>query len=572
MRATADLSLVRAEVATIAAALERAYPETNRGWTASAGSLREDLTGETAMAAVVLLGAVAFVLLIACANVANLLVVRAVERRRDSAIRLALGARRSRVARDVLLESLVLSAAGGAIGLLAALWTSSLLVAAFRVETPYFIEFGLDWRVFLFGGVVTTASALACGIVPAWQASRRDVMATLKETGGSVAGAGRRFRSALAAAQLALALVLLAAAGLLVKTFVRTFAVAPGYDASRVLVGDLHLQSVRYDDPIARRAFISAVLDRVNGLPGVSAAVVSTVFFRGFGAEPREMAVEGHRSLPAGASPSFYYGITPEYLPIVGIGVVRGRSFARDESSVVVVNEEMARRVWPGGSPLGQRIRFEDAAPWLTVIGVGREADRRSRERPSAWVPLDAQPGRDLALYARTPGPGDDMAADLRAAVAAVDPDLPVEDLTTVEQRQATWAAPARFVVILMLSLAAVALLLSALGTYGVIAYATTQRTREIAVRLALGATPSQVQRLMARSGVALIAAGAPLGLTGAWASTRMLQGILAGTSPTDPAVFAAMTGILAGTGLLASWLPARRAARVDPASILRSE
>jgi putative ABC transport system permease protein len=582
LRPGTTIATANAELRTFASALEAQHPDTNARWTTRVTSLREDMTGETAMASIVLLSAVGFVLLIACANVANLLFARALDRRREIAIRRALGAPRARIARLMLVESLTLAAAGGLAGLLLAVWASRAIVAAMgRIEAPYWIQFGLDGRVLAFCGLVTILTGLICGVVPAWLASGTDPQAALKE-GGGVAGSrrGALIRAALVVSQLTLALLLLAGAGLLIKTVVRTFTFDVGYDTSRVVVGDLDLAGSRYDDPAQVKTLANAVIERVERIPGARAGVSRTIFFGGFGGTRRLISVEGLSTVPDGGSPSFYFAVTPGYFRMLGVSMMDGREFDRtDPAGVAIVNEEMARRLWPGRTALGQRIRFGDAAshaPWRTVIGVvsnqGSNPMPAARPTPSAFVPFASDAGRTFAVTASTSGSANVLAGEVREALKAIDPDQPIEGLQTMETTLAEWTEPARFVAVLMGSLAAVALLLASLGTYGVIAYGVSQRTREIGIRLALGASTQQVQRLMARSGLKMAMAGIALGVPAALVSTRALEGILFGTSPTDPAVFIAVTLILGIVAVIASWLPARRAGRVNPLSVLRAE
>ena len=582
LRPEITIAAAEAEVRTFAAALEAQHPDTNARWTARVTSLREDMTGETAMASIVLLSAVGFVLLIACANVANLLLARASDRRREIAIRRALGATRARIARLVLIESLTLSAAGGIAGLLLALWATPAIVAAMgRIEAPYWIQFGLDGRVLAFCAVVTIVTGALCGVIPAWHASGSDPQTALKE-GGAVTGSrrGGLVRAALVVSQLTLSLLLLAGAGLLIKTVVRTFTFDVGYDMSRVVVGDLDLVGTRYEDASQVRTLVVDMTERLERIPGVRAGVSRTIFFGGFGGTRRLISVEDLPAVPDGGSPSFYFAVTPGYFRMLGVSMMEGREFDRsDPASVAIVNEEMARRLWPGRSALGRRIRFGDAgsdAPWRTVIGVvsnqGGSPMPAARPRPSAFVPFASDAGRTFAVTASTSGSAVALAADVREALKAIDPDQPIEGLQTMEKTLAQWTEPARFVALLMGSLAAVALLLASLGTYGVIAYSVSQRTREIGIRLALGASAQQVQRLMARSGLKMAVAGIAFGVPAALASTRALEGILFGTSPTDPAVFTVVTLILGLVAVVASWLPARRAAQVDPLTVLRAE
>jgi putative ABC transport system permease protein len=578
LRPGVEIGQARAEVKALAADLEARYPETNRRWTAAVVYLRQDMTGEKPQASAVLLSAVGFVLLIACANVANLLLVRASDRRREVAIRIALGASRLRIVRLLVVEGVTLAVAGGAFGWLLAVWASGALVASFGAEVPYWIQFGIDWHVYAFAVGVTLATGVLCGLAPAIQASRANPQPALKDGAAAVgSGGGRRFRAILASGQLALALVLLAGAGLLVKTVIRTFAVTLTYDPSRVLVGDIELADQRYADPGRIRHFADAILERMARIDGVRSGVSRQIFFAGFGGAPRRMEIEGSRGVPEGASPSFYYAVTPEYFKVIGLRLREGRAFtAADPADVVVVNEEMSRRVWTGASPIGQRIRFPDrdaGGRWLTVVGVAANEPANpfgERTYPSAYVPFGGAPGRSFAIYASGPGEASRLAPEIRAAVEEIDPDQPIEGLMTMEQLRAEWAAPARFVAMLMSALAAVALLMASMGTFGVIAYGVSQRTREIGVRLALGASPRQIQQLVVRGGAILTGAGLAFGLAGAWLSTRALEGILAGTSPTDPEVFGAVSLMLAAVALVATWIPARRAARVDPLRALR--
>jgi putative ABC transport system permease protein len=362
-----------------------------------------------------------------------------------------------------------------------------------------------------------------------------------------------------------------------VKTVIRAFAAAVTYDPSHVLVGDIELADPRYEDPARIRLFADGVRERMARIQGVRAAVSRQVFFAGFGGQPRRIEIEDSAGVPDGVSPAFYYAVTPEYFSVLGLKLREGRVFApADTADVVIVNEEMARRVWNGRSPIGQRIRFpERAGPgrWLTVVGVAANEQTNpfgERNDATAYVPFAGAPGRSFAIYVSAPGGAARLAPEVRAAVGEIDPDQPIEGLMTMAELRAEWAAPARFVAMLMSSLAVVALLMASMGTFGVIAYGVSQRTREIGVRVALGATPRQVQQMVVRVGAVLAVSGLAGGLAGAWLSTRALEGILAGTSPTDPSVFGVVSFILGVVTLAATWIPARRAARVDPLVALR--
>ena len=580
LRQGTTIEQARAEMKTVAASMERAHPATHARWTADVSTLREDMTSETATASVVLMSAVAFVLLIACANVANLLLVRAVDRRREIAMRLALGASRARIVRLVVAESLVFTAVGGAAGLLVALWAARGIVAALGTETPYWIRFGIDARVVLFTVAATVVTGVLCGVLPALRASREDPQSTLKDGGTASVAGSRRASNVLAVAQLALSLMLLAGAGLLARTVARTFSFNPGYDASRVVVADVPLSGSRYDPALRLsagqdRAFATAVVERLERQPGVRAAVFRHVFFAGFGGTRRTIDVEGLAAVPDGASPTFYAAVTPSYLRTYGITVIEGRDFAGSgDRDVVVLNETMARRLWPSAPAVGRRIRFGDGNPWLTVIGVIRDfgGGPLGRDRsPFAYVPFGNGSGREVSIAAATTGDVGALLAEVRAAVRAADPDQPVEDLQTAEQMLANWASPARFVALLMGALAAIALGLAAMGTYGVIAYGVSQRSRELGIRLALGASGRQLGRMVMRAAARLALFALALGIPGAFATTRLLEGVLFGTSPTDPVVFTLATAALMFVALAASWYPARRASRTDALTALRT-
>jgi putative ABC transport system permease protein len=574
-----DMRQAAAEMRTLAEGQARATPETNARWTARVTSLREDMTGETAIASMVFLSAVGFVLLIACANVANLLLVRAVERRREIAIRLALGARRRRIVRLVLTEALLFSLAGGLLGLLLAAAASRVLVAAFQVEAPYWIQFGLDWRVPAFCLGITAAAALLCGIAPALQASRDEVQATLQDGGhGTGDRRGHGIRGAFVVLQLSLSLLLLAGAGLMIKTVLRTYQFEPGYDTDRVVVADLSLTAERYKSAAARRVFAETVVELLSRVPQATAAVQRTIFFAGFGGEARRLIVEGQGEVAAGQSPGFYYAVTPAYFAALGIPLSQGREFTGgDAVGVVIVNRELASRLWPAGGAVGQRLRFGRDASVLEVIGVvgnaGGSPMGSGRPMATAYVPFAGHEGADIALTVGTNAPSvSALLPEIRAAVRRIDAELPVEDMMTMSEAFERWSAPARFVAKLMAALSAVALALASMGVYGVMAYAVARRSREIGIRLALGASAGQVQELLVGSAARTLLVGLALGLLAAWAGTRSLSGILAGTSPTDPAVLTAAALTLAAAGLLASWLPARRARHIHPSIALRAE
>jgi putative ABC transport system permease protein len=559
-----DVAIAAAEMRTFASG----------AWSVRVRSLHQAMTEETVAPSAVLLGAVTFVLLIACANVSNLLLVRASEREREISIRIAIGASRARIVRLVLAESLTLGVTGGALGMTLALWANRAIVASFGIDPPYWIRFGLDWKVFAFCAGITMGTAILFGLAPALQASKHEPQAALKEGGAATAGRrGRRLASGLVMAQLALALLLLAGAGLLIKTVVRSMTFDTGFDTTRVLQGDVSLPELRYPTPGAVNTFAASLTEQLERIPGTQSALQGFVFFRGFGAQGRRLTVEGITELPEGASPSFYHVITPGYFRVLGAPIRHGREFTRgDGSDVVIVNEEMAVRIWGNASPLGRRVKFGDK-PWRTVIGVvpnisGGIVGRR--QHALAYVPFSSEPVKDMAVTISTDRNPASLAPDVRAAIRAVDPDQPLEDLMTMAAMFREQSMPARFVAMLMSGLSFVALALAGVGLYGVTAYGVRRRLREIGIRLALGGTSRDVVRLILGSAWRVIAPGLVLGVAAAYAGTRALEGILFGTSPTDPVVFASVVVTLAAIASLASYLPARRAARVDPITVLR--
>jgi putative ABC transport system permease protein len=488
-----------AEMRAIAAGISIEHRDTNGEWGVRVRSLRQAMTAETVVPSAVLLGAVAFVLLIACANVSNLLLVRASERQREISIRIAIGATRAGIVRLVLAESLVLGAAGGILGLTLALWANRVIVASFGIDPPYWIQFGLDWHVFAFCAAVTLGTAMLFGLAPGYQASRHHPQDALKEGGATTGGrSARRVAGGLVIAQLALALLLLAGAGLLIKTIVRSVRFDPGFDTARVLEGDVSLPALRYKTPAAIDAFAVAVLEQLSRVPGTRAGIQSFVFFGGFGAQSNRVTVDGMPSVPDGASPRFYFAITPGYFRMLGAPLKDGREFGpADGSDVVIVNDAMAQELWPGGSALGHRLRFGNK-PWRTVIGVVGNINGGvigARPNPFAYVPFSSEPAKDLALMISTDRNPASLAGDLRAAVRAVDPDQPVEDIMTMAAMFREQAQPSRFVALLMSGLSFVALSLASVGLYGVTAYGVRRRLREIGIRVALGGTARDVVR-----------------------------------------------------------------------------
>ncbi|HEX8722314.1 MAG TPA: ABC transporter permease [Pyrinomonadaceae bacterium] len=571
------------ELRGVARRLEEAYPEENRGRGVRVVGLRDELVDEIRPALLVLLGAVGLILLIACANIANLLLARGAARQKEMALRSALGASRARLLRQLLTETLLLAVAGGGAGLLLAQWGVDALLALNPAELPTPQGVPVDGRVLAFSLGIAALAGLFFGIVPALQLSKAGVGAGLKE-GGRAAGegaAGRgRLRGAFVVSQVALSLVLLVGAGLLLNSFYRLLSVSPGFDPHNLLTMEYRIPKNRYPKGEQQWAFHREVVERVSRVPGVeSAAVIRGLPFSGNGGSAAYVVPE--RPAPArGLEPkALENAIDPNYLRTVGLPLLRGRNFTEqdgpDAPSVVLVNRTMAETVWPGEDPLGKRLQFPDVKGEATVVGVvgdAKQYDISEQQRPQVYTPYAQNPHIFATLVVRSRVEPLSLAEQVKRAVWSVDPEQPVWRVRTLERVLSQNVADRRFVLWLMACFAGLALGLTALGIYGVVSYAVAQRTHEIGVRMALGAQGRDVLRLVLRQGMAPALAGVALGLAGAFAATRLMAGLLYGVSPTDPATYAAVAVLLAAVALLACYLPARRATKVDPLIALRYE
>jgi putative ABC transport system permease protein len=571
-----------AEMKSIARGLAEEHPESQAEWTVAVVPLGDDMADESGDYFWVLLGAVSLVLLATCASLAGLLLARSSGRRKEMAVRAALGADRVRLARQLLTESVVVALLGGGCGLLLSWWAIDLASAGFAREAPYWVEFGVNARVLVFSLGVSLLTGLVFGAVPALRASRPNLNDSLKEGGSQVsAGKGRqRFRASLVVVEFALALILLNGAGLMVKTFLRVSQVPPTYDIHNLLLSNIDFLGDRYRDSTQVLLATNQILDRLNAVPGVSAAGSHFFFLAGFGAADQKIAVEGIREVPDDASPRFGFAISPSYFRTFGLPIVQGRDFSATDlagsPAVAIVNQEMARRIWPGESALDKRIRLGPDQPWLTVIGVVTNEDGEGTvDRPPAryvYQPLAQRPNRPVAIMMRTPADPLAMVSSLRASVREVDPDLPVENIRTAEAGHAERFWHVRLYAVFFFSFAVFALLLAAIGIYGIVAQTVVQRTHEIGIRVALGAERSRVLLLIVGDGARLAAIGLVLGLLGALTLTRLMKSMLFSASPVDLKVLIPVAVLLFAVALLASWLPARRALRIDPMLALRSE
>ena len=578
------IAQARTELDTINQRLEQAYAITNTGWRVRVTELRERMVGELRTSLVMLFGAVAFVLLIACANVANLLLARAAYRQKEIAVRTALGASRLRIIRQLLTESVLLSVVSGAIGLVLSVWLTKLLVALSPPNSPRFDEISINWQVFAFAFGLTILAGLLFGLFPALQTSRTDLNETLKESGRSGAPGGTRNRvgSLLIVSEVALSFVLLAGAGLLIKSFMHLRDTSPGFERDNVLVVRLTLPSGKYKRGEPRAQIYQQLVATVKAVPGVqSAAAILSLPLR---ADPfnlgRGVLLEGKPERAEEASNAAHLVITPDYFQTLQIPLKQGRTFTdydnEQSTKVVIVNETMARQLWPGESPIGKRFSiWRDEKFLREVVGVVGDTKRSLHEEAGTqmYVPYaqDATWGT-MSLVARTNGEPTALAASVREAIRSVDKDVATYNLRTMNDVVSTSAAPRRLPMLLLSAFAGVAMLLAMLGIYGITSYYVTQRTHEIGVRMALGAQIADVLKLVLRRAMLLAVVGVGIGVAGAALVTRYLTSLLFGVKPIDVMTFVGVALVLVAVALIASLIPARRATKVDPLNALRYE
>ena len=581
----ATLEAARAEMEAITSRLRQQYPESNNRRFNRVVTLHAHLVGESSRALLLLLGAVALVLLIACANVANLLLARAAGRQKELAVRIALGATRLRLVRQLLVESVLLALAGGAAGLLLGWWGVDLLKGLLPEGFPRLADIAVDPRVLGFTLLVSCATGLAFGLAPALQFTKPDVHAALKEGArGSTGGArGGRLRSLLIVSEVALSLVLLVGAGLLFRSFMRLQSVELGFRPQRVLTFRLAPSGANFREDAQYSAFYRDVAERVRAVPGVEAVgVINTLPLQK--GPTTGFQVEGRPPLRADERPMVNYrSVSPGYFDAAGVRVLRGRvPDERDAAGappVLAVNQSLARRDFPGEDPVGKRISFgirPDGQPnWFEIVGV--VADVRSMELhteppPEIYTSYLQDPFAGMSFVVRSSVEPESLVPAVREAVRGVDRAQPVAEVRTMEQLVGEAAAEPRFNSLLLGLFACVALVLAAAGIYGVMSYAVTQRTHEIGIRIALGAQTGDVLRFVVGQGMALALAGVGLGLLAALALTRVMASMLYGVSATDPATFAGVALLLSLVAFLASYVPARRATKVDPMVALRYE
>lgn len=576
VRAGATLDQATAELKALSARLEKQYPE-NTGISFHLSSMHEDVVRDVRPALLMLFGAVAVVLLIGCANVANLLLARATSRHKEISIRAALGASPARITMQLLVESVVLSLLAGAVGLLLASWGIDALLAFAPEDIPRLDAVSLDGRVLLFTTLLSVLTGIVFGLAPALSASRPNLTEALKEgTRGSTEGKRNRLRSALVVAAVALSLMLLAGAGLLLRSFVRVTGIDPGYDYRNAIALDISPRSSGYRELPESIAFVDRLMDEMRALPGVEKVGAA----ESLPLTPQEsiwsFAVVGRPPAPQGTEASAKSVIvTPGFFDAMKMRLVRGRDLWPTDRAgttpVVVINESFVRTYFPGEEAIGKKLEF---APDDVVEIVGVVSDVRWRslteEAPATlFFTLPQRTRRNVSIVVRGPG-AESMGPTLRALVRRIDAQQPVTRIGTLAGGRSESLATRRFNLILLTVLAVVALILAAVGIYSVMNYAVTQRTTEIGIRMALGAEARDVFRLIVGHAGRLVAAGVAIGVAGALASARALGSLLYGVKAADPWTFAAIVVVIGGTALLASYIPARRAAKVDPLVAIR--
>jgi len=578
-----SIEQARTEMEAIAARLGKLYPQTNGSLSAGVISLHEKTVGDVGKVLLLILGAAAFVLLIACANVANLLLARGSAREREMSLRAALGASRLRLLRQLMTENALLCLLGGSLGVLMANSAVSALRLMLPAALPRKDAILLDGRALLFAAATAVVAAIIFGVAPLQQAVRLNPHDSLKESAQSSPGRPqRRLLHAFVVAEVALSLVLLAGAGLMLRTLYGLITTNPGFEASNVLTADITLPRARYGQPQRRAAFCDQTIQRLQPLPGVQSVSVTNelpltggVTSQGFGIEGRPESASG----PAGSAN--LRAISPDYFKTLRMGLLRGRGVEERDGAaapgVVVINETMARTFWPNEDPVGKRMRIARSGEpeWREVVGIVSDIRHRGLHippEPEMYVPYAQQPWQFFHLAIRTTGDPRLLSSALRQAVWSVDREQPVMRVQTLEKIVAASYAETTFYATLLAAFAGLALALASIGIYGVLAYAVERRTREIGVRIALGAQRKDVLVLVISQGLRLALAGVALGLVAALAVTRFVASLLHGVTPTDPATFVGVSLLLLLVAGLACWLPARRATKLDPMTVLRHE
>ena len=577
-----------AELSSLSEKIAALRPEQQADWRVVALDLRDEfIDPDTRLVIATMMGAVTFVLLIACANVANLLLARATSRSREIAIRAALGAGRGRIVRQLLTESVLLALVSTPIGIGIAYWLLDVILASIPAgDMPYYFKFEINGAVLLYTVIVALATGVGFGLAPALQAARGDLQTSLKDGGrGSAGGVGRqRLRAAFATAEVALSMVLLVGAALFFKSFVAAQNRTGGIKIDNLMTMRFFLPGARYDSLAVMSRRVDEIAQRVEALPGVVAAAASNQIPLSGGGSGSLVQVEGKPVASRAEAPSVAWtGATEHWFETLGVQIARGRALTNFESQnrtgVAVINETMARQFWPDVDPVGRRFGYfgDTTGSWFTVVGVSRDFRSGGLDDPGPIGPAYVVgyrylPTRNTALLIRTTGEPTQITSAVRRVIRDADPTLPVFQVASMQRVRADTIWSQRLFGWMFSMFGIVAVVLASIGVYGVIAYGVSQRTQEIGVRVALGAQPGDVIRLVVRGGAILAGTGIVIGLAGAFAVTRVIQSLLVDVSATDPASFVSVTLFLTAVALFASYVPARRATRVDPLTALRAE
>ncbi len=576
----------QAELDVIAANLEKEYPDTNTRSGVKVISYHDDLVSDYSSALWIILGAVGCVLLIACVNVANLLLARATARYKEIAVRSALGANRGRIIRQLLTESLMLSLVGGCLGLLLAWWGTEMLIKMIPEDVPRLAEINLDRWVFGFTVLVSALTGIIFGLAPALQASKVELTEAMKEGGrASGSGGGRsRMRNALVVAEIAVAIVVLVSAGLLLKSFRKLQQVDLGYDTKNVLTASVEISDTQYPKPENAAAFYKGLMEKVKALPGVESASAIMPLPLSGDSFSITFEVEG-RNIPKGELPNAHFRVVSDnYFPTMKIPLLTGRDFTSSDNAtsqpVVIVNEAFAQKHFPGESPMGKHLKpgisLGGEKKWYEIVGIVKSVKHRQSlgrdYEPEYYFPHSQLSFGGMNLVVRTKNDPRVLVGALQNEVSSLDKNVPLYRPKTLEQYLGVAVSQPKFNALLLTLFAGLALLLTAIGLYGVMAYSVVQRTQEIGVRIALGAQTGDVLKMVLRQGLMLTAIGLVIGLGAAFVLTRLMSAMLYGVTATDPMTFAAISLLLVGVTLLACYLPARRATKIDPMIALRYE
>lgn len=581
----ATIEQARSELGIIAQRLEQDHTETNKNRGVSLVTITDDIVGSIRPTLLMIFGAVVFVLLVACANVANLLLARSTVRYKEITIRAAIGAARTQLVRQLLTESLLLGIVGGAVGLLLSIWGTALVASAGAKINPMFRDIHVDARCLMFTIGVSVLTGLIFGLAPALEISRPNLTESLKEAGrGSGAASSRnRMRSFLVVSEVAITLVLLVCAGLLIRTVVRLRNVQTGFDSTNILTMTIGLPSIKYPKPENQIAFFKQLSERLTAVPGVKAAGITSVLPLSDNFDGRGLLVEDQPKPRGEEIDVDLYVTTPGYQKAMQIATLKGRSLTDEDTAesakVALINQTMAAQLWPNQEPLGRRIKFPGSAdnpqPWRTIVGVVTDVSQYGLDQKppmQMYLPHSQFPTGFNTIVVKTAGDPAAMIGAVRSEILALDKDQAVFNLTTLDQLRGDSILVRKFFMLLLLCFASLALTLAAVGIYGVMSYVASQRTHEIGIRMALGAQAGDVLKLIIGNGMTLAISGVAVGLVGAFALTRLMSGVLFGVTSTDALTFITVAAGLILVALVACYVPARRATKVDPLVALRYE